>query len=122
MQDDEGRLIGRGATDDKGPVLGWINVVEAHKKLGIELPVNLKFCLEGMEESGSVGLEAIIFDEATKYFKDVDAVCISDNYWLGTKKPCLTYGLRGCNYFHINIKGPVNRTKRRDKRDIYIFL
>jgi len=26
--------------------------------------------------------------------KDVDYVCISDNYWLGEKKPCITYGLR----------------------------
>ena len=27
-------------------------------------------------------------------FQDVDYVCISDNYWLGKKKPCVTYGLR----------------------------
>lgn len=101
-------MIGRGATDDKGPVLGWINVVEAHKALGLELPVNIKFCLEGMEESGSEGLDKLIFDEADKYFKDVDAVCISDNYWLGTTKPCLTYGLRGVSYFHLKIKGPVS--------------
>ena len=26
--------------------------------------------------------------------QDVDFVCISDNYWLGKKKPCITYGLR----------------------------
>ena len=49
-----GRLIGRGATDDKGPVLGWINVLQAHHELGLPLPVNLKFCLEGMEESGDL--------------------------------------------------------------------
>ncbi|KAG0872739.1 hypothetical protein G6F16_004980 [Rhizopus arrhizus] len=89
VEDEKNRLIGRGATDDKGPVLGWINVVEAHKALGLELPVNIKFCLEGMEESGSEGLDKLIFDEADKYFKDVDAVCISDNYWLGTTKPFL---------------------------------
>lgn len=106
VEDEKNRLIGRGATDDKGPVLGWINVVEAHKALGLELPVNIKFCLEGMEESGSEGLDKLIFDEADKYFKDVDAVCISDNYWLGTTKPCLTYGLRGVSYFHLKIKGP----------------
>ncbi|KAI8060985.1 hypothetical protein BC940DRAFT_310848 [Gongronella butleri] len=106
VEDDKDRLVGRGSSDDKGPVLGWINVVEAHKKLGLELPVNLKFCLEGMEESGSEGLEPIIEDEADKYFKDVDAVCISDNYWLGTTKPCLTYGLRGVSYFHLTVKGP----------------
>ncbi|ORY97820.1 hypothetical protein BCR43DRAFT_490417 [Syncephalastrum racemosum] len=106
VEDDQQRLIGRGSSDDKGPVLGWINVVESHVKLGLELPVNLKFCLEGMEESGSEGLEKIIYSEASGYFKDVDAVCISDNYWLGTTKPCLTYGLRGVSYFHLTVRGP----------------
>ncbi|KAI9322111.1 hypothetical protein BX666DRAFT_1891750 [Dichotomocladium elegans] len=101
-----GQLIGRGSTDDKGPVLGWINVVEAHRELGIELPVNLKFCLEGMEESGSEGLGPLIAAEASGYFQDVDAVCISDNYWLGTTKPCLTYGLRGAMYFFLTVSGP----------------
>ncbi|KAI8641183.1 hypothetical protein BD408DRAFT_418534 [Parasitella parasitica] len=106
VEDEKHRLIGRGSTDDKGPVLGWINVVDAHKALGIELPVNLKFCLEGMEESGSEGLDDLIIKEAPEYFKNVDAVCISDNYWLGTTKPCLTYGLRGVSYFHMKVKGP----------------
>ncbi|KAI8138613.1 hypothetical protein BJV82DRAFT_545569 [Fennellomyces sp. T-0311] len=106
VEDEQKRLIGRGSSDDKGPVLGWINVVEAHKSLGIELPVNLKFCLEGMEESGSVGLEEIVYSEASQYFSDVDTVCISDNYWLGTTKPCLTYGLRGVSYFHMTVQGP----------------
>ena len=50
-----------------------------------------------MEETGSEGLDDLISREANKYFKDVDAVCISDNYWLGVTKPCLTYGLRVCN-------------------------
>ncbi|KAI8335099.1 putative glutamate carboxypeptidase [Chlamydoabsidia padenii] len=106
VDNDNDKLIGRGSTDDKGPILGWINVVEAHRQLNLDLPVNLKFCLEGMEESGSEGLEKIIHDEAQGYFKDVDAVCISDNYWLGTEKPCLTYGLRGCVYYHLTVSGP----------------
>lgn len=99
-------LYGRGTTDDKGPVLGWLNVVEAHNALGWELPVNLVCCFEGMEESGSLGLDGLIADEAKKYFKTVDTVCISDNYWLGTSKPVLTYGLRGCNYYQVAILGP----------------
>ena len=73
-----GRLIGRGATDDKGPVLGWVNVLQAHKDLGLPLPVNLKVCFEGMEESGSEGLDELIAREAGKggFFDGIDAVCI----------------------------------------------
>ena len=104
--DPKGRMYGRGSTDDKGPVLGWLNAIEAHQKAGIDLPVNLLMCFEGMEEYGSDGLESLIVEEASKYFKDADAVCISDNYWLGTEKPCLTYGLRGVNYYSIEVSGP----------------
>ncbi|KAJ3415216.1 hypothetical protein HDV05_005356 [Chytridiales sp. JEL 0842] len=103
----DGKLYGRGSTDDKGPVIGWLWVVEAYRKLGLELPVNLKVCFEGMEESGSEGLDDMIVKEAKGYFKDVDCVCISDNYWLGTNKPCLTYGLRGVSYFFLEIQGPM---------------
>ena len=104
--DEKGRMYGRGSTDDKGPVLGWLNAIEAHQKAGIDFPVNLLMCFEGMEESGSEGLDDFIQAEAKKYFADADAVCISDNYWLGTEKPCLTYGLRGCNYYSIAVSGP----------------
>ncbi|KAK0629423.1 hypothetical protein B0T17DRAFT_505973 [Bombardia bombarda] len=103
---DDGRMFGRGSTDDKGPVLGWLNAIEAHQKAGIDFPVNLLMCFEGMEEYGSDGLEDLINEEGKKYFADADAVCISDNYWLGTEKPCLTYGLRGCNYYSVEISGP----------------
>jgi Cys-Gly metallodipeptidase DUG1 len=105
-EDDTGRMFGRGSTDDKGPILGWLCAIKAHQDLGIDFPVNLKMCFEGMEESGSEGLDDIIYREANEYFAGVDAVCISDNYWLGKTKPCLTYGLRGVSYFSLSIKGP----------------
>lgn len=71
--------------------------------LSQEIPVNIRFCLEGMEESGSEGLDELIFAQKDTFFKDVDYVCISDNYWLGKKKPCITYGLRGICYFFIEV-------------------
>lgn len=86
--------------------MGWLNVLEAHKKLGIELPVNLKMVFEGMEESGSVGLDKFIESEKDGFFAGQDCMCISDNYWLDTKTPCLTYGLRGINYYEVRISGP----------------
>ncbi|KAG7535894.1 hypothetical protein FFLO_03640 [Filobasidium floriforme] len=101
-----GKLYGRGSSDDKGPILGWLNVFQAHKELGVELPVNIKMCFEGMEESGSEGLDELIEQEKDKFFKGVDCACISDNYWLNTTTPCLTYGLRGVNYFRISVSGP----------------
>ncbi|XP_062911080.1 cytosolic non-specific dipeptidase [Mobula hypostoma] len=99
----DGKLYGRGSTDDKGPVLAWLNCIEALQKLKQEIPVNIKFCLEGMEESGSEGLDDLVYGRKDTFFKDVDFVCISDNYWLGKKKPCVTYGLRGITYFFVEV-------------------
>ena len=108
VDEEKGLLKGRGSTDDTGPLTGWLHVVRAHREAGVELPVNLITCFEGMEESGSLGLDELIAREAKKggYFDGVDAVCISDNYWLGARKPTLTYGLRGVNYYQITISGP----------------
>ena len=55
-----------------------------------------------MEESGSVRFSEFA-QEHKDIFTKVDAACISDNYWLTTRKPCLTYGLRDINYFTITI-------------------
>lgn len=65
----------------------------------------LKFVFEGMEESGSVGLDELLESKKNTFLANVDFVCISDNYWLGTSKPCLTYGLRGICYFFIEVEG-----------------
>ncbi|KIJ10344.1 beta-Ala-His dipeptidase, partial [Paxillus involutus ATCC 200175] len=117
---DKEKLIGRGATDDKGPIMGWLNVLEAHKSIADDLgkplaeilPVNIRFLFEGMEESSSVGLEKWINEEVKKtdkgWFKRVDCVCITDVYWMTTRRPSLTYGLRGIAYFSINIEGATN--------------
>lgn len=104
LKEVDGKLYGRGATDDKGPVLDWINAVEAMKELKMEIPVNLKFILEGMEESGSEGLDNLVLSLKDTFLKGTDYVCISDNYWLGKNKPCITYGLRGICYFFLEVE------------------
>ena len=104
LTEKDGKLFGRGATDDKGPVLAWLAAIRTLRRLGLEIPVNLKFCFEGMEESGSEGLDELIEKRKEDFFNGVDFVCISDNYWLGKRKPCLTYGLRGIAYFFVEIE------------------
>ena len=66
-----GRLYGRGASDDKGPVIGWIHALQAYKACNIDIPVNMKFCFEGMEESGSEGLDDLLFARAKTPFMQV---------------------------------------------------
>ena len=74
---DNDKMVGRGSTDDKGPICAWVNVLEAHQAQQLDLPVNLRLCFEAMEESGSEGLDKLV--KAAKdngYFDNVDCVCI----------------------------------------------
>lgn len=104
LTEKDGKLYGRGASDDKGPVLCWIHAIEGYQALNIPIPCNLKFVFEGMEESGSEGLDELLLARKDTFLSDVDYVCISDNYWLGKEKPCITYGLRGICYFYAEIE------------------
>ncbi|XP_012786908.3 beta-Ala-His dipeptidase [Ochotona princeps] len=100
----DGKLYGRGATDNKGPVLAYIHAVSTFQALEQGLPVNLKFILEGMEEAGSVALEELIRREKERFFAGVNYIVISDNLWLSGRKPALTYGTRGNAYFLVEVK------------------
>lgn len=40
-----------------GPVLAWLHAIEAYRELKQDIPINLKFVFEGMEESGSDNLD-----------------------------------------------------------------
>ena len=102
----DGKLFGRGSTDDKGPALSWLWMVEAFNELKIPLPVNIKIIYEGMEEYGSEGMFETVNDlsKPGKFLDDVDFFCISDNYLLGKHTPCLTYGLRGMAYFEVGVE------------------
>jgi len=105
LTEKDGNLYGRGSSDDKGPVLGWLHAIQSFQATKTPLPVNVKFVFEGMEESGSEGLDELLLSmKGGEFLSKVDFVCISDNYWLGTTKPCITYGLRGLAYFGVEIE------------------
>jgi nonspecific dipeptidase len=66
------KMFGRGSTDDKGPVLAWLNIIESFQKTANDIPINIKFCFEGMEESGSTGLEEALAPLKDTFLADVD--------------------------------------------------
>ena len=99
----DGRLYGRGASDDKGPVYMHVAVFEAYFKLTGELPVNVKLCIEGEEEIGSLHLDDFLEEHAQKFAADV--VVISDTTMVGADAPSICYGLRGLAGLQIDVKG-----------------
>ncbi|XP_026974568.1 beta-Ala-His dipeptidase isoform X5 [Sagmatias obliquidens] len=100
----DGKLYGRGTTDNKGPVLAWINAVSTFRALDEDLPVNVKFVIEGMEEAGSLALEELVQKEKAGFFSSVDYIVISDNLWVSRRTPALTWGTRGNSYFMVEVK------------------
>lgn len=88
-----GYLYGRGASDNKGPIVSCLVAVHELFKQGL-LTVNVIFLIEGEEECGSSGfLEALTNHHSL--FQDIDLILLSNSYWLGEDTPCITYGLRG---------------------------
>ena len=97
-------LYGRGASDMKGQVLATFQAIESLMKGGGELPVNVKFLLEGEEEIGSKHLEPFLQKHADKFRADVSLN--PDAGMMGVDMPTITYGLRGLAYMEINVWGP----------------
>ena len=99
----DGKLYARGASDMKGQTLAGIFAVEAILKQG-ELPVNIKFMIEGEEEIGSPNLSAYI-EENAELLK-CDLALNPDAGMLGADIPTIPYALRGLAYFEIRMQGP----------------
>jgi len=100
----EGAIYARGACDDKGQLFMHVKAAEAYLKTAGTLPVNLKFLLEGEEESGSVHLAPFI--EAHRELLAADVVVISDTAMFAPGVPSITYGLRGLAYVEVELTGP----------------
>jgi acetylornithine deacetylase/succinyl-diaminopimelate desuccinylase-like protein len=99
------QIVARGATDDKGQSYCHLKGVEAHLAVRGKLPVNVKFLVEGEEESGGEAIEAYVRQDAGKRLA-CDAVVVSDSSMFGPGTPALTYGLKGLAYFELRVTGP----------------
>jgi acetylornithine deacetylase/succinyl-diaminopimelate desuccinylase-like protein len=98
----DGRIYGRGVSDDKGELISRLKVVEAYMKTAGGPPCNVKFCFEGEEETGSVHLEEYIS-------KNLDLFKADGVIWeYGTVdlegKPMVTLGVKGMIYLEFVVQ------------------
>ncbi|KOF12263.1 peptidase M20 [Planococcus glaciei] len=100
----DNKLYARGASDDKGQTFMHVKAVEALLQLNGELPVNIKFIVEGEEEIGSPTLPKYV--EQNKEKLKADLIVISDTGMQGPGRPAVCYGLRGLAGVQIDVKGP----------------
>lgn len=104
------QIVARGATDDKGQSFAHLAAVAATLKVRGSLPVNVKFLIEGEEESGGETIEDFVRgasdDSDRRALLACDAVVVSDSSMYAPGQPSLLYGLKGLLYTEIHVQGP----------------
>lgn len=99
----DGKLFARGVADNKGTLLSRICAVHAYKQVYGELPINLKFIVEGEEEIGSPHLEEFAENHLEKIKAD-------GNIWENGFKSIddrlqITLGVKGMLYVELHANG-----------------
>lgn len=100
----DGNLFGRGTADDKGQVHIHLKALEALHQATGRLPLNVKVMIEGEEEIGSASLWDFVGQNRERLKSD--ALIVSDTSMLARGTPSITYGLRGLNYYQMEVTGP----------------
>jgi acetylornithine deacetylase/succinyl-diaminopimelate desuccinylase-like protein len=92
-------LYGRGTVDDKGQLYMLLNAGRELARAG-ELPVNIRFCCDGEEETG--GHSIVEFLEADE--RGADAAVIFDSGMIRRGLPAFNVATRGIVYFHLKVR------------------
>ncbi len=98
------RIVARGAVDDKGQLMTFIEAFRAWKAVHGDFPVRIKVMLEGEEESGSPSLEPFLEEHREMLAADTCVVCDTGMWDIDT--PAITYMLRGLVYIQVTLHGP----------------
>ena len=95
----DGYLYGRGSVDDKGQLYMLLSAARELAQAG-ELPVNVRFCCDGEEETG--GHSIVEFLEADE--RGADAAIIFDSGMIRRDVPAFNLATRGMAYFHVTLR------------------
>ena len=98
------RMYGRGAADDKGQLMTFVEAARSYVKANGALPIKATFLIEGEEESGSPSLVPFLKANAKELSCDVAFVC--DTGMWDDKTPAITTRLRGMVHEEVTLKGP----------------
>ncbi|MEM6616659.1 MAG: M20/M25/M40 family metallo-hydrolase [Pseudomonadota bacterium] len=93
---DERRMVARGASDDKGQLMTFVEACRSLIAKENKLPLKISILLEGEEESGSGSLEPFLQENRDELAKSLALVC-DTNMWNATT-PAITTMLRGLVY------------------------
>lgn len=98
------RIVARGAVDDKGQTMTWIEAFRAWAAVHGGLPARITVMIEGEEEGGSKSLRGFLKANRAELTADVCVVTDTNSWDIET--PAVTYQLRGMLYTEVTIAGP----------------
>ena len=96
------KIFGRGATDDKGELITRIKAVEACLKTTGDVPCNVKFVIEGEEETGSAHIEEYLKKYKKKF--SCDGVIWEFGYVDAKNRPIIGLGMKGLLFVELSVK------------------
>ena len=101
----KGKVIrARGASDDKGQLMTFVEACRAWQKVNGQLPVKVSILFEGEEESGSPSLVPFMKTNASELTADIALICDTGLY--GEETPAIITMLRGIVKIELQITGP----------------
>jgi acetylornithine deacetylase/succinyl-diaminopimelate desuccinylase-like protein len=102
LPDGRKAIVARGACDDKGQAMTFIEACRAFRQVTGKLPLPITVMIEGEEEFGSKNLFDFVRDNAAEFRLDLALVC--DTGMWNPETPMITTGLRGLLYEEITIR------------------
>ena len=94
-------ILGRGACDDKGQFMTFVEALRAFKAVTGKLPLDITMMIEGEEECGSKSLFDFVRSNADEFKRDLALVC-DTGMWDPTT-PLVTTSLRGLLYEEVTV-------------------
>ncbi len=96
------RVVARGAVDDKGQVMMWLEALRGWHAVAGGPPCPVTVLIEGEEEVGSVNLEPFLAEHRDALAADI--AIISDTGMWDVDTPAITTGLRGMVYTEVTLQ------------------
>ena len=94
-------IVARGACDDKGQAMTFVEACRAFKAVTGKLPLPITMMIEGEEECGSQHLFGFVQDNAKEFKLDLALVC--DTGMWNAQTPSITTSLRGLVYEDVKL-------------------
>ena len=96
------KIYGRGSSDDKGELITRVRAIVSFLKMTGDVPCNVKFVIEGEEETGSAHIEEYLKKYRKKF--SCDGVIWEFGHVDSKNRPIIDLGMKGLLYVELSLR------------------